>query len=57
MVYEGQYFKYFFHPYMQAATMFFGEALALLIYYVMKSRDEEGHKMRMLDAKSKNKVV
>lgn len=24
MVFEGQFFKYFFHPYMQATTMFFG---------------------------------
>lgn len=23
-VYEGAYHKYFFHPYMQATTMFFG---------------------------------
>ena len=33
---------------MQAATMFFGEALALAIFYFMKRRDEEGYKMRML---------
>jgi len=24
MVYEGEFYKYFFHPYMQATTMFFG---------------------------------
>lgn len=24
IVYEGPYYKYFFHPYMQATTMFFG---------------------------------
>lgn len=40
---------------MQAATMFFGEALALIIYFVMKKRDEEGFKMRLLEAKSKGK--
>lgn len=35
--------------------MFFGESLALIIYFVMKSRDEEGFKMRLLEAKSKGK--
>jgi hypothetical protein len=24
MVFEGEFYKYFFHPYMQATTMFFG---------------------------------
>lgn len=37
--------------------MFFGEALALAIFYFMKHRDEEGYKMRMLEAKSKGKDV
>jgi hypothetical protein len=48
IVYEGSYYKYFFHPYMQAATMFFGEFLALIIFLALKKRDPEGYKMRML---------
>ena len=55
LVYEGAFYKYFFHPYMQATTMFFGEFLALLVFIVMTRRDPEGYKMRMLEAKSKGK--
>lgn len=36
LVYEGPYYKYFFHPYMQAITMFFGEFLALIAFVVRK---------------------
>jgi drug/metabolite transporter (DMT)-like permease len=35
--------------------MFIGESLALLVYFIMKRRDEETYKMRMLEAKSKGK--
>lgn len=35
--------------------MFIGESLSLLVYYLMKRRDEETFKMRMLEAKSKGK--
>ena len=37
--------------------MFFGEAVVLVIFLVMKNRDKEGVKMRMLQAKSKGKIV
>ena len=37
--------------------MFIGEALSLVVYYIMKRRDEEGTKMRMLEAKSKGKKL
>jgi drug/metabolite transporter (DMT)-like permease len=37
--------------------MFFGEALAFVIYMFMKRRDPETFNVRMLDAKSKGKEV
>jgi drug/metabolite transporter (DMT)-like permease len=37
--------------------MFFGEALAFVIYIFMKRRDPETFNMRMLDAKSQGKEV
>lgn len=47
MVYEGSYFKYFFHPYMQATTMFVGEFLCIFLYLFMKRRDPEAFTRRM----------
>ena len=55
LVNEGPYYKYFFHPYMQATTMFFGEFLALIAYFALKTRNPEKFKMDMLEAKSKGK--
>lgn len=37
--------------------MFFGESLALVMFFVMKRRDKEGFNMRMLEAKSKGKQI
>lgn len=42
---------------MQATTMFFGEFLALVVFFVMTKRDPEAYKMRMLEAKSKGKEI
>lgn len=42
---------------MQAATMFFGEFLALFVYFFMRARNPELYKMRMLEAKSQGKEV
>jgi hypothetical protein len=39
LVYEGPYYKYFFHPYMQATTMFFGEFLAIIAFFALKYRN------------------
>lgn len=39
----------------QATTMFFGEALAFLIFLFMKKRDPETFNMRMLEAKTQGK--
>lgn len=55
LVEEGPYYKYFFHPYMQATTMFFGEFLALISFIVLKYRNPEKYKMDMLEARSKGK--
>lgn len=55
LVYEGAYYKYFFHPYMQATTMFFGEFLAIFIYIILKKRNPERYKMKMLEAQSEGK--
>lgn len=54
-VYEGPYFKLFFHPYMQTLTVFLGNLLALFFFYIKRRRDPEGHKMKMLEAKSQGK--
>lgn len=54
-VFEGPYYKYFFHPYMQATTMFFGEFMMLGVFFLLKSRNPEKFKMSMLDARSKGK--
>ncbi len=35
--------------------MFFGEALAFLVFILMRRRDPETFNLRMLDAKSKGK--
>lgn len=40
---------------MQAITMFFGEFLSLLVFFLMTRRDPEGYKLRMMEAKSKGK--
>ena len=48
LVYEGPYYKYFFHPYMQATTMFFGEFIVLGGYFLLKKRNPEKYKMDML---------
>ena len=37
--------------------MFLGEALVLLIFFITKLSDKEGVNMRMLEAKSKGKIV
>ena len=37
--------------------MFFGEFLALVVFFVMTKRDPEAYKMRMLEAKSKGKEI
>jgi len=37
--------------------MFFGEALSLAIFHIMKRRDPEGYKTRMLEARNKGKEV
>ena len=42
---------------MQCVTMFFGEALSLGIFYIMKKRDPEGYKTRLLEARNKGKEV
>jgi drug/metabolite transporter (DMT)-like permease len=57
MVFEGQFYKYFFHPYMQATTMFFGEALAFAVFYFMSKRDPETFNVRKMEAKSKGKEI
>lgn len=57
MVFEGQFYKYFFHPYMQATTMFFGEALAFAVFIFMSKRDPETFNMRRMEAKSKGKEI
>jgi len=40
---------------MQAATMFFGEFLAIFVFLFSKKRNPEAFKMRMLEARSKGK--
>ena len=40
---------------MQATTMFFGEFLALIAFFALKTRNPEKFKMDMLEAKSKGK--
>jgi hypothetical protein len=37
--------------------MFFGEFLCLGLYFLMKRRDPDGFRMRMLEAKSKGKKL
>ena len=37
--------------------MFLGEAAALGIFYLMKRRDPEGHRARMLEARNKGKEI
>lgn len=54
---EGPYYKYFFHPYMQATTMFFGEFIVLGGYFLLKRRNPEKYKMSMLEARSKGKEI
>jgi hypothetical protein len=55
MVYEGAYYKLFFHPYMQATTMFVGEALCYLLFIIQIRRDPDAYKMKQLEAKSSGK--
>ena len=57
MVYEASYYKLFFHPYMQATTMFLGEFLCLGLFFLQKRRDPDAYKLKQLEAKSKNKEL
>ena len=38
-VYEASYYKLFFHPYMQAMTIFLAEALVYIVFEIRKRRD------------------